>query len=222
VNDRSPGFRPLDYGVVMPSIPAANARKPSRPGAAGRAGDIREAALTLFAERGYLGTSMRDIAAALGLQAPSLYNHLESKQELLRGIMVRTMEDLLADHHAAVSTTGDVAEQLRRAMEAHVRYHARYPREVRIGNAEIGNLEQPVRDRVKAMRRDYSRAWQAIIVRGVDEGRFQTPSPQLASYAMLEMGIGISLWYHEGGRLTESELAYYYGDMALRLVQPQL
>ena len=205
----------------MPSASAANARKLPRTGPAGRAGDIRDVALTLFAERGYHGTSMRDIAGELGLRAPSLYNHLESKQELLRGIMVRTMEDLLADHHAAVATTGDVSEQLRRAMEAHVRYHARHPREVRIGNAEIWNLEQPVQDLIRRLRRDYSRAWNEIIVRGVDEGRFQTPSPQLATYAMLEMGIGISLWYHEGGRLSESELAYYYGDMALRLVQPQ-
>jgi AcrR family transcriptional regulator len=205
----------------MPSTSAANTRPPSRPGPAGRAGDIRDAALTLFAERGYLGTSMRDIAGELGLRAPSLYNHLTSKQELLRGIMTATMEDLLADHWAAVSTTGDVAEQLRRALEAHVRYHARYPREVRIGNAELRNLEQPAGDLVRKMRRDYSRAWQDIIVRGVDEGRFETASPQLACYAMLEMGIGISLWYHEGGRLSESELAYYYGDMALRLVQPQ-
>ena len=205
----------------MPSASAANARKLPKTGPAGRAGDIRDVALTLFAERGYHGTSMRDIAGELGLRAPSLYNHLESKQELLRGIMLRTMEDLLADHRAAVATTGDVSEQLRRAMEAHVRYHARHPREVRIGNAEIWNLEQPVQDLVRTLRRDYSQAWHEIIVRGIDEGRFQTPSAQLATYAMLEMGIGISLWYHEGGRLSESELAYYYGDMALRLVQPQ-
>jgi AcrR family transcriptional regulator len=204
----------------MPSASAANDRKPPRTGPAGRAGDIRDVALTLFAERGYHGTSMRDIAGELGLRAPSLYNHLESKQELLRGIMMRTMEDLLADHRAAVATTGDVSEQLRRAMEAHVRYHARHPREVRIGNAEIWNLEQPVQDLIRTLRRDYSRAWNEIIVRGVEEGRFRTPSPQLATYAMLEMGIGVSLWYHEGGRLSESELAYYYGDMALRLVQP--
>lgn len=180
-----------------------------------------DAALTLFAERGYLGTSMRDIASQLGMRAPSLYNHLESKQELLQDIMLRTMENLVADHQMAVATTNDVAEQLRRAMEAHVRYHARHPREVRIGNAEIWNLEQPAQDRVRKLRRDYARSWQDVINRGVDEGRFQTPSPQLASYAMLEMGIGISLWYHEGGRLSESQLAYYYGDMALRLVSAE-
>ncbi|GGJ35139.1 TetR/AcrR family transcriptional regulator [Streptomyces brasiliensis] len=205
----------------MPSQSAANARKSTRPAPAGRAGDIMDAALTLFAERGYLGTSMRDIASQLGMRAPSLYNHLESKQELLQDIMLRTMENLVADHQMAVATTNDVAEQLRRAMEAHVRYHARHPREVRIGNAEIWNLEQPAQDRVRKLRRDYARSWQDVINRGVDEGRFQTPSPQLASYAMLEMGIGISLWYHEGGRLSESQLAYYYGDMALRLVSAE-
>lgn len=180
-----------------------------------------QAALTLFAERGYLGTSMRDIASQLGMRAPSLYNHLESKQELLQTIMVRTMEDLLADHRAAVATTNDIAEKLRRAMEAHVRYQARHPREVRIGNAEIWNLDQAVQEKVRNFRREYARSWQDVIDHGVEEGRFQTPSPQLASYAMLEMGIGVALWYQEGGRLSESQLAYYYGDMALRLVSAQ-
>ena len=78
----------------MPASNAANARKAARQVQSGRAGDIRDVALTLFAERGYLGTSMRDIASELGLRAPSLYNHLDSKQELLRDIMLRTMKDL--------------------------------------------------------------------------------------------------------------------------------
>jgi AcrR family transcriptional regulator len=190
----------------------------ARPVVPRRTLDIRDAALTLFAERGYQGTSMKDIATALGMRAPSLYNHLESKQELLREVMLATMETLLDDHHAAVATTSDVAEQLRRAMEAHLRYHARYPREVRVGNAEIASLEEPFRTRVRELRREYAKEWQALIERGVECGRFETPSPQLAAYAMLEMGIGVSLWFRENGRLSESQVAYYYGDMALRLV----
>src|SRR5262245_6526917 len=82
----------------------------------GRLDDIVDAALTLFAEQGYLGTSMKDIAAALGLRAPSLYNHVDSKQDLLREIMYRSANELLSSHRAAVATTGDVVEQLRRAM----------------------------------------------------------------------------------------------------------
>src|SRR5918998_2561138 len=92
--------------------------------------DVRDAALTLFAERGYHGTSMKDIAAAVGMRAPSLYNHVGAKQELLVEIVERTLVDLQRLHAEAVGSTRDVAEALRRAVEAHVRYHARHPREV--------------------------------------------------------------------------------------------
>ncbi|MBM9468340.1 TetR/AcrR family transcriptional regulator [Nakamurella leprariae] len=184
----------------------------------GRFQDVVEAALTLFAERGYLGTSMKDIAGLLGLRAPSLYNHVDSKQELLREIMVRTMNELLNSHRAVIATSADVVEQLRRAMETHVIYHANNPRDVRIGNAEIQNLEEPVHGEILRMRDEYSASWQSIIERGVREGRFDSPSPRLSSFAMLEMGIGVSMWFRPGGPLTVAQLGYYYGDMALRLV----
>lgn len=184
----------------------------------GRLEDIVDAALTLFAEQGYLGTSMKDIAAALGLRAPSLYNHVESKQDLLREIMYRGANELLSSHRAAIATTNDVVEQLRRAMETHVTHHAVNPREVRVGNAEIQNLEEPDRSEVESLRQQYSTAWTELIERGVAEGRFDSPSPRLSSLAMLEIGIGVSRWYRPDGPLTVAQIAYYYGDMALRMV----
>ncbi len=45
--------------------------------------DVVRAAARLFAERGYHGTSMRDLGAELGLFGSSLYSHVGSKQELL-------------------------------------------------------------------------------------------------------------------------------------------
>ena len=59
--------------------------------------------------------------------------------------------------------------------------------------------------------------WINLIQRGVEEGRFETPSSRLSAYAMLRMG-DVSLWFRADGPLSESEVAYYYGDMALRLV----
>ena len=180
--------------------------------------DVREAALTLFAERGYHGTSMKDIAAALELRAPSLYNHVSAKQEILRDVMSETMTSLMKIVRSAIAGTTNTTEQLRRAAEAHVRFHARHPREVRVGNHEIAALEEPHRSTVTGLRRDYSNMFVALITRGVEEGVFQTHSPLLAAYAILQMGIGVSMWYQPGGALSEDDIVFQYGDIALGVV----
>jgi AcrR family transcriptional regulator len=72
---------------------------------------VREAALTLFAQRGYHGTALRDIANEVGIRTPSLYNHIESKQELLRGILLTTTEQVWSDFEAAVDGVTDVGER---------------------------------------------------------------------------------------------------------------
>jgi hypothetical protein len=116
-----------------------------------------------------------------------------------------------------VGSTGDVAQALRRAVEAHVRYHARHPREVRVGNRDLSALEPANRERLTGLRRRYARSWQALLQRGADEGRFDLPDARLASYALLEMGIGVATWFRPDGPLSEDVVAYHYGDMALRL-----
>ena len=53
---------------------------------------ILETALELFAQRGYLGTSMSDIAQRLGITKPALYKHYTGKQEILNQIVARMNE----------------------------------------------------------------------------------------------------------------------------------
>jgi AcrR family transcriptional regulator len=183
-----------------------------------RSADVRDAALTLFAERGYHATSMKDIAAALGLQAPSLYNHVASKQVILRDVMVDTMDALLRAVNGAIATTDDPIEKLRRATQAHVRFHAVHRREVRVGNHEIPALEEPQRTAVVDLRRKYSHLFQQMIDRGLAAGVFDCRSSTLAAYAILQMGIGVSMWFREDGELTEEAVALQYGDIALRIV----
>ncbi|WP_280641285.1 TetR/AcrR family transcriptional regulator [Streptomyces afghaniensis] len=113
-----------------------------------RAVEIRNAALVLFAERGYAATTMADIGEAVVMRGPSLYKHVGSKQELLTQIMTGTMDDLLRNHRAAVAGCEDVVERLRRAAEAHVRYHARHRLEAFVGTREIRSPEEPHRAEV--------------------------------------------------------------------------
>src|SRR5438045_9702694 len=81
---------------------------------------VRTAACELFARQGYRGTSMKDIAGALAVSAPNLYNHIPSKQDLLVVIMDRAMDRAHAALDEALAGIDDVAEQLRRATETGV------------------------------------------------------------------------------------------------------
>lgn len=204
------------------SRPSRAARQPRPEGSStvviGRKAEIRAAALTLFAERGYHGTGMEDIAAVVGIRASSLYNHVPSKQLLLVDIMRTTMLELLTrfDQATAVAGPTDPRAALRAAMEAHVRYHGTHRRDVRIGNREIPSLEAQYQADVRDLRRRYARRWRDLIEDGVARGVFTTPSPQLSTYALLEMGIGVSQWFHDDGPLDLAEVARHYGAMALR------
>lgn len=182
-----------------------------------RSEHIRKAALELFAAKGYEATTMADIGAAVGMRAPSLYKHVSAKQDLLAGIMATTMENLLAAHAAAAGPL-DPAERLRRATETHVRYHARHRLEAFVGNREIRSLVDPHRDRVLALRAEYEGRFRDLVQAGVDAGVFRVDSVRLASYAILDLGMGVSAWYREDGKHSEDAVVWQYSDFALRLV----
>jgi AcrR family transcriptional regulator len=183
-----------------------------------RADEIRSAALALFTRLGYEATTMADIGAELGIRGPSLYKHVTSKQDLLLQIMTSTMNALLAGCRAAVATTADPVERLRRATEAHVRYHARHRLEAFVGNREIRSLVEPHRSMVLALRAEYESCFRDLVNAGVEAGCFHVASVRLASYAILDLGMGVSAWFREDGELSEDTIVWQYSEFALRMV----
>jgi AcrR family transcriptional regulator len=186
--------------------------------ATSRMAEIRTAALELFTLHGYEATTMADIGAYVGIRGPSLYKHVASKQDLLVEIMVGTMDALLAGHDRAIAGTDDPTERLRRAVDAHVRYHARNRLEAFVGNREIRGLVEPHRGAVLSRRADYELRFRALINDGLAAGRFRVASARLASYAILDLGMGVATWFREDGELSENEIAWQYTEFALRLV----
>lgn len=179
---------------------------------------IREAAIGLFAQLGYEGTTMKAIAAKVGIGAPAIYNHVNSKQTLLQEIVSGTMHELINDALAAIDSTDDVAEQLRRAVHGHVVFHAERSHETFIGNREIRSLEEPARRRQIEYRNEYVGVFETLIRRGVATKRFRTRAPHLAAFAILQMGMGVSVWFRGDGEMTASETGDLYGEFALRML----
>ena len=179
---------------------------------------VQTTACELFAERGYRGTSMKDIARALGVSAPNLYNHTPSKQGLLLAIMGQAMDRAGARLDEALSERDDPAEQLRRATEASVLDFLAHPADITVCNTEIRSLEEPNRTTIIGKRDAYAARIRAVVDRGCAEGRFSTRQPRVATFAILELPANALAWFNEGGELSASEVARIYGQFALHIV----
>jgi AcrR family transcriptional regulator len=75
---------------------------------------ILDAAEALFAERGYEGASLREIARRAGIQQPGLYNHFESKAALYAAVLDRALTPMAAAmrEHFRSTGAGDALPQL--------------------------------------------------------------------------------------------------------------
>lgn len=180
-----------------------------------------EAACALFAEHGYEATSMKDIASALGVRAPSLYNHVAAKQDILHAIMDRAMDRAITALAGALNGVTDPVGRLRAATESLVLDFLRNPAEVTVCNTEVRSLEPGNRAAIVAKRDHYAAQVRQIIDDGCRAGRFQVRSPRLAAFAVLEMGNGAKSWFRPDGRYSDAEVAREYGEFALRIVGHQ-
>lgn len=179
---------------------------------------VIDAACLLFAKRGYRGTSMKHIAETLGVSAPGLYNHVSSKQDILFAIMDKAMDRAIDALDAALAGVDDVSEQLRRATESLVLDFLRYPAEVTVCNNEVHSLDPANRVAIVAKRDQYAAQVRQIIAQGHRSGRFGTRTPDLAAFAVLEMGNGAKSWFRPSGRYPDTYVAREYGEFALRIV----
>ena len=132
----------------------------------------REAA-RLFAERGFHGTSMGDLAEALGVQKGSLYSLTGSKQELL----FDTMREGARAFHAALDAVPEdaaAAERVRVALRGHLRVVSDQLDVATVFTREWRYLEGEHRDEIVGERRRYEERWRALFREGVESGDLRT------------------------------------------------
>ncbi len=183
-------------------------------------GPVLAAAVRNFTERGYHGTSMRDIARDADVTVASIYHHFPSKQEVLQEIMVQVLSDVISQTRTALlAADRDPAGQLSALVRAWVLFHADRQAEAQIGASEIRSLDTVGRKLVVTLRDEQERMFADVIERGVAEGAFATKYPKEATRAIINMGRALSEWYRPTGEATPSELAERYAVLALGAVE---
>ncbi|MGH2681883.1 MAG: TetR/AcrR family transcriptional regulator [Actinomycetota bacterium] len=181
----------------------------------GRKGQILEAAEVLFSERGYHGTTMRDIASETGILPGSLYAHIASKEDILLEICTSAAAQFMAGLEVAAKGAWPAAEKLRRAMRAHVDVVARAREAARVFLEEWSALDEPRRGEVKALRDEYEQLWDGIIREGVETGNLRDMDPTLARLLVLSAANWTYTWYDPDGPLSPDEIADRFTDLLL-------
>ena len=177
--------------------------------------EIRSVALDLFYKRGFQATTLRDIAARVGIQVGSLYNHINSKGDLLFEIMETVMLDLLDDQRQ-VASTPDMVERMRLLVYHHVKFHGEHAKEVFVGNSELRSLDGAQRKRLIALRHEYEQMFRSELEGGIRQGKFLHVDVPVTTFGILAMTTSVSAWYASGGRLSLGEVADIYAAFVLR------
>jgi TetR/AcrR family transcriptional regulator, cholesterol catabolism regulator len=173
----------------------------------GRKGQIIEAAEMLFSERGYHGTTMRDIAAETGILPGSLYAHIESKEDVLLEICTAAAAQFMTGVEIVATGPWPPKEKLRRAMRAHVDVVARAREAARVFLEEWTALSEPRRQEVRALRDRYEALWDGIIGEGIRKGAFRKMDRRFARLLVLSAANWTYTWYDPAGPLSPQEIA---------------
>lgn len=177
---------------------------------------IINASVRLFGQQGYTGTSMRDIAKAVGVLPGSLYAHIDSKETLLLEIVDEGITRFLAAVEPIVDLPLGADDRLRRAIRAHVEEVAENPERSLVVFHQWRFLGEPNLAAAIVKRRRYESAFVKIFESGVAEDLFEkTLNKRVAVLTILGALNWTPEWYSAGGLATASELGDMMADSLL-------
>ncbi len=182
--------------------------------------DIVAAAGRMFADKGYHGTSMRDLGSELGLLGSSLYSHIDSKEDLLVEVVDEGARLFLNSSQRAMAVDGGAEKKLRALIAGHVDVVLDHLDVVRTYLNEARMLDESHRTRVVSARDHYESRFRNVISQGVEEGVFRSDvDPKIASIFILSILNAIERWYRPDGGLDRTSLVEAIDGLATSGIQ---
>lgn len=205
--------------TVNRRLAATTAHMLPEPRTPGSRGQILRAALELFAERGYAGTSIRDVAAAAGVKPATIYVHYPSKEHILAELCRIGHEEQYRGVRTSVLGSGaDPRDQIVAYVRAHVGFHTAFPMLAVVSNAELHVLGEELGSATFLLRSQSEGLLTDIIERGIGQGIFRVPDAWLATAAIGGMGLRVAYWFSPDYRVSAEQVAEGYAEFALRIL----
>jgi AcrR family transcriptional regulator len=176
-----------------------------------RRNELTRQAARLFAEKGYHGTSIGDLAEAMGVQKGSLYAHIASKQDLL----YETMAEGARAFHAGLDGIPEdlqATEKIRLALRSHLRVVAEQLDVATVFVQEWRYLEGERREEIVAERRRYEDRIRGYFREGRELGELRTDLDDVTAALLVLSAANWAYTWLRPGRETD-ELADRFYDL---------
>jgi AcrR family transcriptional regulator len=151
-------------------------------------------AAALFKAKGFSAASMRELADAVGVEAPSLYNHIGSKSELLQSICFSIANEFTIHLDTTENAEGNYVAKLEQIIRFHIRMMLEKFDEVFVANHEWKYLQEPYLSNFLNQRRAYEKRLVELIEHGISKNEISNINAYVAVLTILSAVRGLEFW----------------------------
>jgi AcrR family transcriptional regulator len=167
---------------------------------------ILEQASRMFREKGFPATSMRDLAESIGIEAASLYNHIQSKSEILQKIIFRTANECIV-HLESIDEQGvNSIKKVEGLIRFHVQMMLNQFDDYCVMINEWIHLTEPYLTTFASQRRNYVQKMEAMIEEGVRNKEMKPVLPYVAVLTILSSVRGLEFWHRSEKKISPQVL----------------
>jgi len=187
--------------------------------------EVYRKAARLFREKGYLRTSMNDIARDLNIQKGSLYYYIDDKETLLFEILERITESLIRGVRSLDLDHLTSREKLDSLIHEHFSNVLQHQDELPLLIYEVKNLRSKNRDKIITKRKEYEEVFLEVIREGIADGTFLGHNQHVVAFFILGGVFWFSQWFTpedmEAQNVTESSFLklFFNGLLSERTVE---
>jgi len=159
----------------------------------------------LFKEKGYAAVTMRDIAKALDIKAASLYNHISSKQDILKIIIISIAEEFTDKMNRIHASEVSCIEKLQQIIALHIDIAYRNSYGMASLNNDWMHLEEQMEYYLE-LRNSYEDNFRSIINKGVEFREIKSTNAEITLFSILSTLRSLYLWIPKKEDLNPEEL----------------
>jgi len=181
-------------------------------------------AIRMFGTQGFESTTMRDLGTAVGIKAPAIYNHYQSKEDILAAALIWVIEDFNEQVLGPDNPKDDCITRLRGMLQRHLLYETHNPtiakaNDVLVRSGVLVRMQRPEsQNEVLRLTRIYMHLLSDLVEDTVKKFGKNVSPLKPAINAIATMYDQAFRWYHPDGPISESELIDIYWQFTARIL----